>query len=36
VLWTSEQARRLQSGDLHLYLGYLLAALVLLLLLRHG
>jgi hydrogenase-4 component B len=28
VLWTSEQARRLQTGSLHLYLAYLLATLV--------
>jgi hydrogenase-4 component B len=28
VLWTSEQARRLQAGSLHLYLAYLLATLV--------
>jgi hydrogenase-4 component B len=32
VLWTSEQARRLQTGSLHLYLAYLLATLVALLL----
>ncbi|MCC6649967.1 MAG: hypothetical protein IT348_02325 [Candidatus Eisenbacteria bacterium] len=28
VLWSSEQARRLQTGSLHLYLAYLLATLV--------
>jgi len=28
VVWTSEQARRLQTGSLHLYLAYLLATLV--------
>jgi hydrogenase-4 component B len=28
VLWTSEQMRRLQAGSLHLYLAYLLATLV--------
>lgn len=28
VIWTSEQARRLQTGSLHLYLAYLLATLV--------
>jgi hydrogenase-4 component B len=28
VLWTSEQVRRLQTGSLHLYLAYLLATLV--------
>jgi hydrogenase-4 component B len=32
VLWTSEQLRRLQAGSLHLYLAYLLATLVALLL----
>ena len=32
VLWTSEQARQLQSGNLQLHLAYLLATLVLLLL----
>ena len=32
VLWTSEQIRRLQGGSLHLYLAYLLATLVALLL----
>ena len=32
VLWVSEQARRLQTGSLHLYLAYLLATLVALLL----
>jgi NADH:ubiquinone oxidoreductase subunit 5 (subunit L)/multisubunit Na+/H+ antiporter MnhA subunit len=32
VLWTSERARQLQAGSLHLYLGYLLATLVALLL----
>jgi len=32
VLWTSQQARRLQAGSLHLYLAYLLATLVALLL----
>lgn len=32
VLWTSEQLRRLQGGSLHLYLAYLLATLVALLL----
>lgn len=32
VLWTSEQARRLQTGSLHLYLAYLLVTLVALLL----
>jgi hypothetical protein len=32
VLWTSEQARRVQSGNLHLYLASLLATLVVLLL----
>ena len=32
VLWTSEQMRRLQAGSLHLYLAYLLATLVALLL----
>lgn len=32
VLWVSEQARRLQAGSLHLYLAYLLATLVALLL----
>jgi formate hydrogenlyase subunit 3/multisubunit Na+/H+ antiporter MnhD subunit len=32
VLWTSEQARRLQTGSLHLYIAYLLATLVALLL----
>jgi hydrogenase-4 component B len=31
VLWTSEQARRLQAGNLHLYLLYLLVTLVVLL-----
>ena len=31
VLWASDQARRLQAGNLHLYLGYLLATLVALL-----
>jgi hydrogenase-4 component B len=28
VLWTSERMRRLQAGSLHLYLAYLLATLV--------
>lgn len=28
VLWTSEQVRRLQTGSIHLYLAYLLATLV--------
>ena len=28
VLWTSEQVRRLQTGSLHLYLAYLLATVV--------
>lgn len=28
VLWTSEQMRRLQAGSIHLYLAYLLATLV--------
>jgi hypothetical protein len=32
VLWTSVQARRLQAGNLHLYLLYLLVTLVVLLL----
>jgi hydrogenase-4 component B len=32
VLWTSEQARRLQAGNLHLYMLYLLVTLVVLLL----
>ena len=32
VLWVSTQARQLQAGSLHLYLGYLLATLVALLL----
>ncbi len=32
VLRTSEQARRVQAGSLHVYLGYLLATLVALLL----
>ena len=32
VLWTSERARQLQAGSLHLYLGYLLVTLVALLL----
>ncbi len=32
VLWTSEQARRLQAGNLHLYMLYLLITLVVLLL----
>jgi formate hydrogenlyase subunit 3/multisubunit Na+/H+ antiporter MnhD subunit len=32
VLWTSERMRRLQAGSLHLYLAYLLATLVALLL----
>ncbi len=32
VLWVAEQARRLQTGSLHLYLAYLLATLVALLL----
>lgn len=32
VLWTSEQVRRVQTGSLHIYLGYLLATLVALLL----
>ena len=32
VLWTSEQARRLQSGQLNLYIAYLLITLVALLL----
>lgn len=36
VLWTSEQARRLQTGSLHLYLAYLLATLVALLLWGRG
>ena len=28
VLWTSEQVRRLQTGSIHLYLAYLLATVV--------
>ena len=32
VLWTSERARQLQAGSLHLYLSYLLVTLVALLL----
>jgi hydrogenase-4 component B len=32
VLWVSDRLRALQSGSLHLYLGYLLATLVALLL----